>query len=203
MNLRGEVSGGESRRKRRLLLRGPRDAHEVAKKRARLIEIFNRSARTAGPEDQDAVERAELGAAVQAHPRSDSGHGHRRDLGQIELVGDIEQPFVRYSDLVAIGTGPDHTEATATYQYRTAVDVSAGFRTGRPRQVCAGGTDRALRDPHVERIDRCIGDVDECFSGARLRIGELVELESSTDGMKSGCTHRATVGRANAGMPTR
>ena len=73
-------------------------------------------------------------------------------------------------------------------------------RTRDPRQVGGGSSDRALRDPHVERVDRRVGDVDELLARGRLRIGELVELKGSTDGVKSCCAHPATVGRAICGQ---
>ena len=70
---------------------------------------------------------------------------------------------------------------------------------GSPRQVGRGGTDRALGDPHIERVDRRVGDLDELFARARLRIGKLVELKGATDGVKSCCAHPATVRRVDRG----
>ena len=132
-------------------------------------------------------------------PRGDAGDRHRRDLGEIELVGDGEQPVVGNRDLAAVQAGAHDAKAAATNQHRPAVDVSAGLGAGGPRQVGRRSAERALRDPHVERVDGRVGDVDELFAGSRLRIGELVELKGAADGVKSCCAHRATVGRAIAG----
>ena len=84
----------------------------------------------------------------------------------------------------------------------SAVDVPGGLGAGYPRQVGGRRADGALGDPHVERIDGCVGDVDEVLAVARLRIGNLVELQGAADGVKSSCAHRATVGRKFAAPPS-
>ena len=158
---------------------------------------------SAATQDQHAVERTDLGAAVQAHPRRDPRHRHGCDLGEIELVGDLEQPVAGNRDLAAIRAGAHDAKAAAANQHWPAIGMTAGLGTGSPRKVGRRSAGRALRDPHVERIDGRIGDVDDLFAGSRLRIGELVELKCAADGVKSCCAHRATVGRAIADTPSR
>jgi hypothetical protein len=107
------------------------------------------------------------------------------------------------SGTAAPAVGDLSRESAATHEHSTSVDVARGLQAGCPRQVGSGRADRTLRDPHVERIDRRKGDVDQLFAGTRLRIGDLVELEGATDGMKSGCAHRATVGPSIVARPSR
>ena len=140
---------------------------------------------------------------MQRYPGGDPGNGHGRDLGKVEAGGNRVQPTVGDRDLAAVQAGANDPETAATHEHSTSVDVAGGLQAGCPRQVGSGRADRALRDPHVERIDGRKGDVDQLFAGTRLRIGDLVELEGATDGMKSGCAHRATVGPSIVAAPSR
>ena len=114
--------------------------------------------------------------------------------------GNGDQPRVGDGDLAAVQALAHDAEAATADQHRHGRRrVPGGLCAGGPRQVRGGRTDGALGDPHVERVDGCVGDVDEVVAGAGLRIGELVELQSAADGVKSCCAHRATVRRSDRG----
>jgi hypothetical protein len=56
--------------------------------------------------------------------------------------------------------------------------------------MLGGRADRTLCDPDVERVDRCVGDVDEYLLLGRRRIGDGLELERSSELVQAGGAHR-------------
>jgi hypothetical protein len=144
----------------------------------------------AGSQYQDTIIRGDLRDLCDQHPCGASGCADRHCLGRIDGWRKRENRIRGNRCPLAIQPIPARPESSPPNQHRSAIDFARRLRPRDEGKRLLPTRHRALRDPHVERVDPDGPRLEQDFALDGLWLGKVFHFEWSAEPMEPDRPHR-------------